>query len=262
MRLTWTNSEWDNFSGVASKDNLMMLEAGNDFLNAGGDETVLSETEVKKRLRAIQTFRDRDYKWKTATSPSAPQVDGAKKYYRSIFTNLDKSSIDVLNSYLAKAEKDKTEWQSTESNGKDILRYGASVSNEEIAIVRNASKAKANIQALNDTIIPEIKTALEKAIALKEKADALKEKADADAKAKAQAEADAKAEADRIAKMKELNNQLVLAKTPQEKASVQAQIDALAGNVAKGTGSSKTLVYGVVGLVVVIGLFMVFKKQN
>jgi regulator of protease activity HflC (stomatin/prohibitin superfamily) len=99
-------------------------------------------------------------------------------------------------------------------------------------------------------------------VAIKEKADALKEKADADAKAKAQAEADAKAEADRIAKMKELNNQLVLAKTPQEKASVQAQIDALAGNVAKGTGSSKTLVYGVVGLVVVIGLFMVFKKQN
>jgi regulator of protease activity HflC (stomatin/prohibitin superfamily) len=100
---------------------------------------------------------------------------------------------------------------------------------------------------------------LQKAI---EKSVAIKEKADADAKAKAQAEADAKAEADRIAKMKELNNQLVLAKTPQEKASVQAQIDALAGNVAKGTGSSKTLVYGVVGLVVVIGLVMVFKKQN
>ena len=38
MRLTWTNSEWDNFSGVASKDNLMMLESGDDFLNAGGND--------------------------------------------------------------------------------------------------------------------------------------------------------------------------------------------------------------------------------
>ena len=64
MKLTWTNTEWDNFSGVASQDNLLMLNAGNDFLNAGGDETLLSETDVKKRIRAIQTFRVRDYKWK------------------------------------------------------------------------------------------------------------------------------------------------------------------------------------------------------
>ena len=35
MKLSWTNSEWDNFNGV-SKDNLMMLNAGDDLLNAGG----------------------------------------------------------------------------------------------------------------------------------------------------------------------------------------------------------------------------------
>jgi colicin import membrane protein len=260
MRLTWTNSEWDNFSGVASKDNLMMLEAGDDFLNAGGDETLLSEKEVKSRIRAIQTFRNRDYKWKSATQPSPNQVEGAKKYYRSIFTNLDKSSIDVLKSYLEKAEKDKAEWQSGENNGSDVMKYGANVNNEEISIVRNASKAKANIQALNDTIIPEIKISLEKAVAFKEKADALKAKADADAKAKAQADEDAKAEADRIAKMKSLNDQLINAKTPEEKKSIQAQIDALAGNVAKG--GSKYLTYGIIGLVVVVGAFMLFKKNN
>ena len=36
MRLSWTNTEWDNFSGVASKDNLLMLNAGDDFLSADG----------------------------------------------------------------------------------------------------------------------------------------------------------------------------------------------------------------------------------
>ena len=254
MKLTWTNTEWDNFSGVASQDNLLMLNAGNDFLNAGGDETLLSETDVKKRIRAIQTFRDRDYKWKSATTPTSTQVNGAKKYYYSIFTNLDKSSFDVLKSYLQKAEKDKAEWQSTENNGKDVIRYGASVNDEEISIVRNASKAKANIQALNDTIIPEIKTALDKAVAVKEKADA-------DAKAKADATAKAKEEADAKAKMKSLTDQLLTAKTPEEKARVQAEIDALAGNVAKATGSSKTIVYVVVGLAIIGGAYMLLRRK-
>ena len=87
-----------------------------------------------------------------------------------------------------------------------------------------------------------------------------KAKADADAKAKAQAEADAKAEADRIAQMKSLNDQLINAKTPEEKKSIQAQIDALAGSVSKG--GSKYLTYGIIGLVVVVGAYMLFKKKN
>ena len=90
-----------------------------------------------------------------------------------------------------------------------------------------------------------------------------KAKADTDAKAKAKAEADAKAkaEAEAKAKMKELNNQLINAKTPEEKARIQAEIDALAGNVANATGSSKTIVYVVVGLAIIGGAYMLLKRK-
>ena len=262
MRLTWTNSEWDNFSGVASKDNLMMLEAGNDFLNASGDNTIIEDKELKSRFRNLNPLLSKDKKWGILTEPTTSMITNAKAYYNGIFKYDAKTSLDVLNSLLEKANYELGQWQQNENNGQNTIRYSNSLDATETNAIKQAGKAKANIRALNQNIIPDLQKAIEKATAIKEKADALKEKADADAKAKAQAEADAKAEADRIAKMKELNNQLVLAKTPEEKASVQAQIDALAGNVAKGTGSSKMLVYGVVGLVVVIGLVMVFKKQN
>jgi hypothetical protein len=255
MRLTWTNSEWDNFSGVASKDNLMMLEAGNDFLNASGDNTIIDDKELKSRFRNLNPLLSKDKKWGILTEPTTSMITNAKAYYNGIFKYDAKTSLDVLNSLLEKANYELGQWQQNENSGQNTIRYSNSLDATETNAIKQAGKAKANIRALNQNIIPDLQKAIEKATAIKEKADA-------DAKAKAQAEADAKAEADRIAKMKELNNQLVLAKTPQEKASVQAQIDALAGNVAKGTGSSKTLVYGVVGLVVVIGLFMVFKKQN
>jgi hypothetical protein len=255
MRLTWTNSEWDNFSGVASKDNLMMLEAGNDFLNASGDNTIIEDKELKSRFRNLNPLLSKDKKWGILTEPTTSMITNAKAYYNGIFKYDAKTSLDVLNSLLEKANYELGQWQQNENSGQNTIRYSNSLDATETNAIKQAGKAKANIRALNQNIIPDLQKAIEKATAIKEKADA-------DAKAKAQAEADAKAEADRIAKMKELNNQLVLAKTPQEKASVQAQIDALAGNVAKGTGSSKTLVYGVVGLVVVIGLFMVFKKQN
>lgn len=255
MRLTWTNSEWDNFSGVASKDNLMMLEAGNDFLNASGDNTIIEDKELKSRFRNLNPLLSKDKKWGILTEPTTSMITNAKAYYNGIFKYDAKTSLDVLNSLLEKANYELGQWQQNENSGQNTIRYSNSLDATETNAIKQAGKAKANIRALNQNIIPDLQKAIEKATAIKEKADA-------DAKAKAQAEADAKAEADRIAKMKELNNQLVLAKTPQEKASVQAQIDALAGNVAKGTGSSKTLVYGVVGLVVVIGLVMVFKKQN
>jgi hypothetical protein len=255
MRLTWTNSEWDNFSGVASKDNLMMLEAGNDFLNASGDNTIIEDKELKSRFRNLNPLLSKDKKWGILTEPTTSMITNAKAYYNGIFKYDAKTSLDVLNSLLEKANYELGQWQQNENSGQNTIRYSNSLDATETNAIKQAGKAKANIRALNQNIIPDLQKAIEKATAIKEKADA-------DAKAKAQAEADAKAEADRIAKMKELNNQLVLAKTPQEKASVQAQIDALAGNVAKGTGSSKTLVYGVVGLVVIIGLFMVFKKQN
>jgi hypothetical protein len=255
MRLTWTNSEWDNFSGVASKDNLMMLEAGNDFLNASGDNTIIEDKELKSRFRNLNPLLSKDKKWGILTEPTTSMITNAKAYYNGIFKYDAKTSLDVLNSLLEKANYELGQWQQNENSGQNTIRYSNSLDATETNAIKQAGKAKANIRALNQNIIPDLQKAIEKAVAIKEKADA-------DAKAKAQAQADAKAEADRLAKMKDLNNQLVLAKTPQEKASIQAQIDALAGNVAKGTGSSKMLVYGVVGLVAVVGLYMVFKKKN
>jgi hypothetical protein len=218
MRLTWTNSEWDNFSGVASKDNLMMLEAGNDFLNASGDNTIIEDKELKSRFRNLNPLLSKDKKWGILTEPTTSMITNAKAYYNGIFKYDAKTSLDVLNSLLEKANYELGQWQQNENSGQNTIRYSNSLDATETNAIKQAGKAKANIRALNQNIIPDLQKAIEKATAIKEKADA-------DAKAKAQAEADAKAEADRIAKMKELNNQLVLAKTPQEKASVQARED-------------------------------------
>lgn len=257
MKLTWTNSEWDNFNGVASQDNLLMLNESNDFLNAYGDETLLSEKEIKARIARVavgRMFTTRAKKWTAVTEPTSNQIDGAKKYYRAQFPYDAKTSVEVLQSYLSKANSELSAWQNVENNGESGMTYNAyTIALNDYKVVQDATKAKANIRALDSTIIPELTTALDKAVALK--ADA-----EAKAKAKAQAEADAKAEAEKTAKMKELNNQLINAKTPEEKASIQSQIDALVGNVAKG--GSKTMTYAIIGIVVVVGAYMLLKNRN
>lgn len=253
MKLSWTNTEWDNFSGVASKDNLMMLEAGDDFLSATGDNTIIDDKTLKSRFRNLNPLSAKNKKWEILTEPTTSMQTNAKSYYNGIFKYDAKTSLDVLNSLLEKANYELGQWQNNENSGQNSIRYSNSLDASEINTLQQAGKAKANIRALNQNIIPELQTAIAKAVALKEKADA-------DAKAKAQAEADAKAEADRIAKMKALNDQLINAKTPEEKKSIQAQIDALAGNVAKG--GSKTITYAIIGLVVVVGAYMLFKKKN
>jgi LPXTG-motif cell wall-anchored protein len=54
---------------------------------------------------------------------------------------------------------------------------------------------------------------------------------------------------------------LLIAKTPEEKARVQAEIDALAGNVAKATGSSKLIVYAVAGLAIIGVAYMLLRRK-
>jgi hypothetical protein len=234
MRLSWTNTEWDNFSGVASKDNLLMLEAGDDFLSAdgqGGNAKIDRDTykglksDYESILRSDKIF----------TSEDLGYLETKLAEYKSIQKNI----LDARNGY-------------------NVTRLQA-LGNAQVAQDRGGQNKKLWIY---DNLVSQTTPRIEVVKGILEARAKAKAKAEADAKAKAQAEADAKAEADRLAKMKDLNNQLVLAKTPEEKASIQAQIDALAGNVAKGTGSSKMLVYGVVGLVVVVGLYMVFKKKN
>ena len=232
MRLSWTNTEWDNFSGVASKDNLLMLEAGDDFLSAdgqGGNAKIDRDTykglksDYESILRSDKIF----------TSEDLGYLETKLAEYKSIQKNI----LDARNGY-------------------NVTRLQA-LGNAQVAQDRGGQNKKLWIY---DNLVSQTTPRIEVVKGILEARAKAKAKAEADAKAKAQAEADAKAEADRLAKMKDLNNQLVLAKTPEEKASIQAQIDALAGNVAKG--GSKAVIYVIVGLVAVVGLYMVFKKKN
>jgi hypothetical protein len=243
MRLTWENSEWDNFSGVASKDNLMMLNEGNDFLNAGGNDGnwrndrkyyAGDETSIDFKLDDLR-IRDK----------------GTGKI---INTNLGyiKSKLEE---YLAKADTLRKERDAINVTTSDYTRnskdnQGRANKNQNLWFAdRMVARLEAIVKDFENKILEQEKA--------KAEADA---KAKAEAEAKAKAEADAKAEAERIAQMKSLNDQLINAKTPEEKKSIQAQIDALAGNVAKG--GSKYLTYGIIGLVVVVGAFMLFKRNN
>lgn len=242
MRLSWTNTEWDNFSGVASKDNLLMLNAGDDFLSANGPSGSLGN------------WRN-DRKYYTGDEGSVDFKLDDLKIREKATGKIINNNLGYINGVLA-------DYKSKATNLKNE-RDAINVSTTGYTVNSNDNQARANknqnlwfadrMVARLEAIIKEV----ENKIAEQEKAKA---KADADAKAKAQAEADAKAEADRIAKMKSLNDQLINAKTPEEKKSIQAQIDALAGSVSKG--GSKYLTYGIIGLVVVVGAYMLFKKKN
>jgi hypothetical protein len=238
MKLSWTNTEWDNFSGVASKDNLLMLNAGDDFLNAGG----LLQSDGKGGNKSVD---DKSYK-------------GLKNDYESIL----RSDKIFTTEDLAYLETKLAEYKSIQANildkrnGYNVTRVQA-IGNAQVAQDRAGQNKKLWVY---DNLVRETSERVDVVRGILEARAKAKEKADADAKAKAQAEADAKAEADRIAKMKALNDQLINAKTPEEKKSIQAQIDALAGNVAKG--GSKTITYAIIGLVVVVGAYMLFKKKN
>jgi len=268
MKLTWTNTEWDNFSGVASQDNLMMLNSGDDFLNADGDSSLGSfqdrRTTANKVIR--QAFKNKDAKWVAYTAPYGYQISGSKTYYQTTYPFNNKSTLDQLLNIKQKFEADKISWEGQINQERDNVSattFGVgvynfvssklSVSNDEIEIFRRASKARANFEALTQ-LLNEINNLISIKQEEKVKADA---KADADAKAKS----DAKADADAKAKMKSLTDQLINAKTPEEKARVQAEIDALAGNVAKATGSSKIIVYAVVGLAIIGGAYMLLKRK-
>jgi LPXTG-motif cell wall-anchored protein len=61
--------------------------------------------------------------------------------------------------------------------------------------------------------------------------------------------------------MKSLNDQLITAKTPEDRARIQAEIDALAGNVAKTTGTSKLVIYAVAGLAIIGVAYMLLRRK-
>lgn len=232
MRLSWTNTEWDNFSGVASKDNLMMLNAGDDFLNASGDggNAWVDKKSYSGLKSDYQSILNSD---KILTTEDLAYLQSKLAEYKAVQKNIndERNKYSVTRAqYVANAQVA----QDRASYTKRLWVYDNVVGQTEarIGVVESILDAKAKAKA----------------------------KADADAKAKSQAEADAKSEADRIAKMKELNNQLINAKTPEEKASIQAQIDALVGKVA--TGGSKAVTYALVGIVAIVGGYFLFRRKN
>lgn len=232
MRLSWTNTEWDNFSGVASKDNLLMLNAGDDFLSAdgqGGNDSI-----DRKSYSGLKS----DYE-------SIMRSD-------KIFTSEDVAYLETKLAEYKVVQKNILD----KRNGYNVTRLQA-IGNAQVAQDRAGQNKKLWVY---DNLVSQTSARIDVVKGILEAKAKAKAKADADAKAKAQAEADAKAEADRIAQMKSLNDQLINAKTPEEKKSIQAQIDALAGSVSKG--GSKYLTYGIIGLVVVVGAYMLFKKKN
>lgn len=232
MRLSWTNTEWDNFSGVASKDNLLMLEAGDDFLNASGSggNAWVDKENYKGQANDYESILRGD---KITTSEDLGYLESKLADYKTIQSNIA-------------TERDKYQVTRAQFIG------GAQ-------IAQNRAK---QVRALwvYDNLVDKTTARIDAVKAILEAKAKLKAEADAKAKAKAQAEADAKAEAEKSAKIKALNDQLINAKTPEEKASIQAQIDALVGNVAKG--GAKTITYAIVGLVVVVGAYMLLKKKN
>lgn len=250
MKLMFANTEYDNFKGVASMDNLFMLDEGNDFLNAGGNDGNFrndrkyyagNETGVDFQLDSLR-IRDRN---------TGKIINNNLGYIKS-----------KLEEYVAKADILRKERDAINVTTSDYTRNSKdnkarATKNENLWFAdRMVERLKEIVKDLENKIFEQEKA--------KEKAEAdakAKAQAEADsAKAKAQAESDAKAEAERIAKMKSLNDQLINAKTPEEKKSIQAQIDALAGSVAKG--GSKYLTYGIIGLVVVVGAYLLLKKNN
>lgn len=243
MKLNWTNTEWDNFSGVASQDNLLMLNAGDDFLNAGGQggndnvdkySYTGDEANVTRDLTEYQILPSERF----STAKDLAFVESKL----SFFTEQANSARNKRNQYNVR-----TAGYAIGSNDKKN-REGA---NKKLW---GWDRMEARTKEIRDTLIAQI---------AKAKADGVAQaKADADAKAKAKEDADAKAKADADkAKMKTLTDQLIIAKTPEERARIQAEIDALAGNVAKATGSSKLIIYGVVGLAIIGGAYMLLRRK-
>lgn len=232
MKLMFANTEYDNFKGVASMDNLFMLDEGNDFLNASGQG-------------GNKSVDDKSYKGQKTDYESQMSSD-------KIFTSED---LTYLETKLAEYKSVRNNIFN-ERNRYNVTRIQA-IGDSQVAQDRAGQNKKLWVY---DNLVTQTIARIDVVKGILEAKAKAKAKADADANAKAQAESDAKAEAERIAKMKSLNDQLINAKTPEEKKSIQAQIDALAGSVAKG--GSKFLTYGIIGLVVVVGAYLLLKKNN
>lgn len=194
--MTWANA--DGFQ-VASRDNLMMLETDN-FLGADGDATLgdfkQREKDATKILR--RAFDSQDKKWDAFTTPYGSQIDAARNSYKNAFPFNIKMSLDELLSIRKQFDADKITWQNQKDQERGSVSaksLGAGVfsaalptlvlNKNEVEIFRRSSKARANIEALNqlskelDNVIKlkeeQVKAEAEKKLAEEKKKAAIEE---------------------------------------------------------------------------------------
>jgi len=196
MKMTWANA--DGFQ-VASKDNLMMLETDN-FLGADGDVALgdfnQREKDATKVLR--RAFDSQDKKWDAFTVPYGYQIDAAKNSYKTAFPFSIKMTLDELLNIKQKFNADKITWENQKDQERGSVSaksFGAGVfsaalptlvlNKNEVEIFRRSSKARANIEALNqltkelDNVIKlkeeQLKAEAEKKLAEEKKKAAIEE---------------------------------------------------------------------------------------
>ena len=260
MKMTWANA--DGFQS-ASRDNLMMLEV-DSFLGADGDASLGDFKERQKHAYQIlsRVFANKDKKWEGYTQPFGSQIDAAKNSYKTSFPFNIKMSLDELINIRNKFNADKGIWENQKDQERSIInassggallgglvgsRIGgiggaivgskvATISNEEVEIFRRSSKARANIEALN-----QLTKELDNVIKLKEE--------------QLKAEAEKKlAEEKKKAAIEEAK------KAPSTGSPVAgANADNVLGSL--GGGSNKTLMYVGIGVaILVVGYFVTRNK--
>lgn len=191
--MTWANA--DGFQ-VASKDNLMMLETDN-FLGADGDASLGDFKERQKLANQVlsRVFANKDKKWEGYTQPFGSQIDAAKNSYKTAFPFSIKMTLDELLNIKQKFNADRITWDNQKDQERLIVRASlggavvggknAFISKEDVEIFRRSSKARANIEALNqltkelDNVIKlkeeQLKAEAEKKLAEEKKKAAIEE---------------------------------------------------------------------------------------
>jgi hypothetical protein len=140
----------------------------------------------------------------------------------------------------------------------DSKAVTAAIEKGDVAALK-ALRSKVNVTELKTNIDDAIK-AIEDA----KKAEAEAQKAAAQSKADAEkaAEAARKAEEERLAAINKAAEELANATTPEQKAAAQAKLDALRSSSGSSEGGiPKMVIYGGIGLVVVVGAYLMFRKK-
>ena len=266
----WASKATPNYSD----DNLIMLNEDRNFLNAGGNDGnwrndrkyyVGDEASVDFRLDADR-IRDKS---------TGKIITNDLKYVQSLLEKYSLQADDL---------KKQLEGVSLNVTTSDYTRN--SQDNKDRAIANQQKWVKDRLVVRLKSILQDLESAQAKALESKAKADAdAKVKADNDAFAKAKSSNTIVAYTEylknfpeglsadkanksiddirKAEKIKALENQKANA-TPEEKKRIDAEIDSILGvsSGTTGTIATRMFLYGGVALVVVYGLYRVFKGNS